>query len=758
MALIPLLTVIKQTIEQSLNRLPPWARDRLLELRRANPDTPLSNLPPPVRAEVKSILTSLPAGTANTTVNNPAVISRRPAVSHRPAPNGHTRPQPRLPDENTRTVLGTDVKSGREVTISLKERLLGFYVIGSTGTGKTTLDLNMILSDIRQNFGVCLIEPHSSLTRAVIAAMPEDRLNDVLYLDLADSTSSFGLNFFECPMGADDTEVAKVASFVMHVFEKVWQVGPETPRLAQVLRNTTRVLIENPGMTFAEIPLLLWDDGVREKLVRRVMNTQTKLFWSQYNRKQPRDRDELTASTINKVDAYLNEPLVNRLVSQSASTIDFRRIMDEGKILLVNLSPQLEEASRLIGALVIGRLLMAAFSRSDTPNEDQRRPFFLYCDEFQRFATSDFATFLAEARKFKIGTTISNQTLEQLDDLNRATALQAGSLVVMRVSGSDSKDLAPSFDATPTLQLVGEEPIRATPADPIGYLVRHSSNNPTVATFVAQYLMPLESLLRQYANSPGLCNLGCAFVLPAHLIAGHRELNEAFATCMRERLSDVFLTPWSLFCLGGAAAPESTYVYFQDLVREWGYLPIVGIDRAANPYGRPGFLAADATREAELAFLRAGARTSIWNSKATIDRRVAPFVRMLRAVRETLVVLAKDPILVDTGQYQPKYQLRTYADQENLVANDLSRLPNYTAKVRLLSGEHTIRTNPAPKLVSELEVEARIRAIKERMLREGFTTPAAVVDEEVRKRQELLRRRPDDDAPPPIRATSRHKR
>ena len=131
---------------------------------------------------------------------------------------------------------------------------------------------------------------------------------------------------------------------------------------------------------------------------------------------------------------------------------------------------------------------------------------------------------------------------------------------------------------------------------------------------------------------------------------------------------------------------------------------------------------------------------------------------MLRAVRETLVVLAKDPILVDTGQYQPKYQLRTYADQENLVANDLSRLPNYTAKVRLLSGEHTIRTNPAPKLVSELEVEARIRAIKERMLREGFTTPAAVVDEEVRKRQELLRRRPDDDAPPPIRATSRHKR
>jgi Type IV secretory system Conjugative DNA transfer len=218
--------------------------------------------------------------------------------------------------------------------------------------------------------------------------MPEERLKDVLYLDLTDSTCSFGLNFFECPTGADDSEAAIIASFVMHVFEKVWAVGPETPRLAQVLRNTTRVLIENPGVgTFSEIPLLLWDDGVREKLVRRVTNTQTKLFWQQYNKKTPRDREELTASTMNKVDAYLNEPLIARIVSQSASTIDFRRIMDEGKILLVNLSPQLEEASRLIGAVVIGRLLMAAFSRKDTP-EEKRRPFLLYCDEFQRFGSS----------------------------------------------------------------------------------------------------------------------------------------------------------------------------------------------------------------------------------------------------------------------------------------------------------------------------------------------------------------------------------
>jgi hypothetical protein len=114
----------------------------------------------------------------------------------------------------------------------------------------------------------------------------------------------------------------------MHLFESVWSAQTETtPRLAQVLRNTARVLIENPGMTFAEIPLLLWEDGVREKLMRRVASTQTKLFFQHYNRRDPRGREELIASTINKADAYLHEPLVARIVSQSQSTIDFRRIM-----------------------------------------------------------------------------------------------------------------------------------------------------------------------------------------------------------------------------------------------------------------------------------------------------------------------------------------------------------------------------------------------------------------------------------------------
>ena len=156
-----------------------------------------------------------------------------------------------------------------------------------------------------------------------------------------------------------------------------------------------------------------------------------------------------------------------------------------------------------------------------------------------------------------------------------------------------------------------------------------------------------------------------------------------------------------------------------------------------------------------MTFLRQGVKTSIFDMKATVAARVSAFIRMHTALRQTLAVLAKDPILVDTGQYQPKYQLRTYADQENLVANTLSQLPNYTAKVRLLSGEHTIRTNPPPPRVTDREVEERIRAIKERMLREGYTKPAAAIEEEVRKRHEMLRARPPDDTPPPLHTNRR---
>jgi hypothetical protein len=294
-------------------------------------------------------------------------------------PNG-TKPQPHSvdlsadrQDESLLTVLGTDTKTGRLVTISLKERYLGQYDIGGTGTGKTTLLTNMILSDISQGHGACLIDPHFDLVRSVISGMPQDRLRDVILLDLADSADyPVGINLYECPQPKTLKTIAATSSFVSHVFEKVWGAQTETtPRLMMVLRALTRTLIENsPEATFTEIPLLLTNEAIRATMVKNISNSSIASFWEGYNRRTQRDRDELTASTLNKVVSFLDQDLIRNIVGQSKTTLDFRRMIDEGTILLVSLSPQYEEASRLLGSVLIGRILMAAFSLADKPRHN----------------------------------------------------------------------------------------------------------------------------------------------------------------------------------------------------------------------------------------------------------------------------------------------------------------------------------------------------------------------------------------------------
>jgi Type IV secretory system Conjugative DNA transfer len=382
----------------------------------------------------------------------------------------------------------------------------------------------LILTDINQGLGVCLIEPHGDLTKTVLSCIPEGRLHDVVLLDPMDSDYPFGLNIFECRDVTDINEVAKTSSFVFHVFEKMWGVGPNTPRLAQVLRNVTQTLIDNPGTTFGEIPFLFWNERARGQLVANVKNQQAQLFCERYAQRSRRDREEYVESTDNKVDAYLGNDKIRYIVSQAKTTVDFRTIMDEGKILLILLSPQLEEISRLIGSVIIGKLLMAAFSRVDT-DEDKRRQFNLYCDEYQRFATSDFRSFIDEARKFKIAITLSHQTLSQLDEENRTAAAGAANMIAFRVSGEDGKELAKNFDTTPTQAVVGEEPIRAPVSDVIIHLVNKGHNDERVTRFAQRYLQRLEDFVdKKYDHYPPQNNLYDATYITGADIRKGREV------------------------------------------------------------------------------------------------------------------------------------------------------------------------------------------------------------------------------------------
>ena len=350
---------------------------------------------------------------------------------------------------------------GSGVQLSRSERLKGMYVIGASGTGKSTLLENLIMQDIRQGLGVCLIDPHGDLTRKILSRIPMRRERDIILLNLEDYMYPFGLNLFDCADPGNVLEVEYTKSFVLHIFHKLLGAGVETTRLNQVLRHVTYTLIANPGMTFLEIPLLLEDKTVRGNLTANVTNPQVRLFWERYENLPARERYTLIESTLNRVDAFATSPLLQPIVGQAKTTIDFRMVMDDGKILLVQLPPRLEESANLIGAVIIGKLLDAAYARKDVP-EENRRQFHIYADEFQRFAIEDFATFFYEARKFKIGLAVAHQSREQLDDANRAATLQAGTMIAFRVTPVDAPELAGKFDITPapaSVELIEKESV-----------------------------------------------------------------------------------------------------------------------------------------------------------------------------------------------------------------------------------------------------------------------------------------------------------
>jgi hypothetical protein len=350
--------------------------------------------------------------------------------------------------------LGRDMQTGDYVDVTQAARRQGLYIIGIQGTGKTGLIENLMIQDIKQGMGVGLLDPHGDLTQAVLSRLPDHREQDVIYLDIADYHYPFGLNLFACSDITNPLEVQKTVDRVMHVFEKVVSVSQDTPLILEYLRYCTYVLIANQGYTMADIRLLLKQRTCRQALLRNVALSEVRDFWDDYDQLPPKEQNERSEYVLRRVRNFL-QPLTYNIVGQSTATIDIRQVMDERKILLVKLSTQLSSVTSLIGSMFIALFLHAANSRADLPT-NKRKQFNLYADEFQRFATEDFATLLEEARKYGIATTIAHQNRGQLDTENRQLAANlkdrtrsVANLVVFKVNSKDADELAGEFDITP---------------------------------------------------------------------------------------------------------------------------------------------------------------------------------------------------------------------------------------------------------------------------------------------------------------------
>ncbi len=325
-----------------------------------------------------------------------------------------------------------------------EDRFSHIYIIGKTGTGKSTLMETMALQDLERGNGFALIDPHGDLVERIAARIPQARREDVIYLNAADPSQPFGYN----PLRQiREDRIALAASGMMEVFKKMW---PEAwgVRMEHILRNILMALLERPDATLHDILRVISDQKYRKSIAQSVRNKTVRTFLErEYERFSFGYRADGTAPIQNKVGAFLADPLLNRILTAPEHDLHIRKIMDEGQVLLVNLAKGRlgEDSSSLLGGLLVTTIGLAAFSRADMPSE-KRRDFFVYVDEFQTFTTLAVANMFSELRKYRVGFTVAHQYLHQLEpDVRHAVLGNAGTTISFRVGAEDAPFLVREF-------------------------------------------------------------------------------------------------------------------------------------------------------------------------------------------------------------------------------------------------------------------------------------------------------------------------
>ena len=338
-----------------------------------------------------------------------------------------------------------------------RDRSRHVYIIGQTGAGKSGMLELLALSDIFYDHGYCIIDPHGDFAIDNLKFVPESRINDVVYFNPADTAFPVAFNPLEV---TDPSRKPNICSEVIGVLKRMFG-DSWGPRLEHILRYTLLALLDRPETTLLDISRLLTDKDFRKETLDYCTDVTVLQFWKhefgQWNEKQV---NESIAPVLNKVGAFTANPIIRNIVGQAKSSFDIRKIMDEGKILVVNLSKGLvgEDNASILGSFLVTKVQLAAMSRSDIPDVKDRRPFYLYVDEFQNFATDSFAVILSEARKYGLNLTVANQYVAQMTDSVRDAVFgNVGTTISFRVSPEDApvlvKQFEPTFDESDIIQL-----------------------------------------------------------------------------------------------------------------------------------------------------------------------------------------------------------------------------------------------------------------------------------------------------------------
>jgi CxxC-x17-CxxC domain-containing protein len=340
---------------------------------------------------------------------------------------------------------GTDKVFG----IKRKDRRQHMYVLGKSGTGKSTLLENMLIQNIQNGEGLCVIDPHGELVEKIVTCIPKERAEDVIYFNPSDTDFAIGFNVLQ----VDDPKYKHlIASGLMGIFTKIW-ANTWSSRMEYIMNNCILALLDTPGSTLMGIPRLLVDKDYRQYVISNLKDPVVKAFWiHEFEAWRDQFRNEAIQPIQNKVGQFLSSNIVRNIVGQQKSTINIFDIMNTQKIFLVNLSKGRmgEDNSALLGAMLITKIQLAAMERVRIPETD-RKDFYLYVDEFQNFVTDSFASILSEARKYRLNLTIAHQYIAQLETSNGSAVKDAvfgnvGTMIVFRVGADDGSALEGEFE------------------------------------------------------------------------------------------------------------------------------------------------------------------------------------------------------------------------------------------------------------------------------------------------------------------------
>jgi len=339
----------------------------------------------------------------------------------------------------------------QEATFGIKrdDRRRHMYVIGKTGMGKSNLLENMAIQDIRNGEGVCVVDPHGEFAEKMLKAIPANRINDVIYFNPADAEFPIAFNILEA---VTEDKKNLVASGMMGVFKKIW---PDvwSPRMEYILNNTILALLDYPGSTMLGVNRMMSDKDYRKRVYPKIKDPVVKSFWiNEFDKWDDKFRKEAVAAIQNKVGQFLSSSVIRHIVGQPKSSFDLRDVMDNQKIMIVNLSKGRigEDSMRLLGGMLITKIQLGVMSRVEIP-EEERKDFYLYVDEFQNFATESFANILSEARKYKLNLILAHQYISQLIFDGNSTMRDSvfgnvGTIVVFRVGAEDAEHLEKEFE------------------------------------------------------------------------------------------------------------------------------------------------------------------------------------------------------------------------------------------------------------------------------------------------------------------------